>query len=109
MNKKILKTKKDLKRQMRSRNISYNRLQQAYKTAWLNEYKTAIYNHGFHPAWGEPLTVTHHAYGEKRTEVITPYYIDGDNKQFLPFKEYKAVERMVGILYSGDQLRVNNE
>ena len=106
--KRYLREKKKLKRILKvSKLLKENK---AYKKAWLNKHKTAIYNNGFHPAWGEPVTITHGIHGFKRTEEVVPLFLETEEEgiKTLPFKEDKIVKWLIPLMVSGTRFAVSN-
>ena len=105
--KRYLKEKKKLKRILKvSKLLKENK---AYKKAWLNKHKTAIYNNGFHPAWGEPLTMTHGIHGVKKTEKVVPLFLEvGDDIYTLPFKEHKIIKNLMPLIAEKTRFAVSN-
>jgi hypothetical protein len=106
--KKYLQKKKEMKRILKaSKLLKENK---KYKKAWLNKHKTAIYDNGFHPAWGEPITITHGIHGFKRTEKVVPLFLETEEEgiKTLPFKEDKIVKWLIPLMVSGTWFAVSN-
>lgn len=106
--KRYLKEKKKLKRILRK--TALLKENKAYKKAWLLKHQTAIYNHDFHPAWGEPVTITHGYHGFKRTEKVVPLFLETEEEgiKTLPFKEDKIVKWLIPLMVSGTRFAVSN-
>ena len=105
--KRYLKEKKKLKRILKkTRLLKENK---NYKKAWLLKYQTAIYNNGFHPAWGEPLEITHGYHGFKKTEKVVPLFLEvGDDTYTLPFKEHKLIKWLIPLIAEKTRFAVSN-
>ena len=102
--KKYLQEKKKLKRILRK--TALLKENKKYKKAWLNKHKTAIYDNGFHPAWGEPVEISH---GNKRTEKVVPLFLETEEgTRTLPFKGYKIVETLIPLMVSNTWFAVSN-
>lgn len=97
--KKYLHEKKRLKRLMKSSEILKEN--KAYKKAWLNKHKTAIYSHGFHPAWGEPVEI-----GDR--EVVPMFLETTDGTRTLPYKEAKILKILIPLKVSQTWFYVSN-
>lgn len=106
--KRYLREKKKLKRILKK--TALLKENKAYKKAWLNKHKTAIYDNGFHPAWGEPLIITHGIHGFKKTEKVVPLFLEteGEDIKTLPFKEHKIVKNLMPLIISGTRFAVSN-
>ena len=105
--KKYLQKKKEIKKILRK--TALLKENKAYKKAWLNKHKTAIYDNGFHPAWGEPVEVTHGYHGNKRTEKVVPLFLETEEgTRTLPFKGYKIVETLIPLMVSNTRFAVSN-
>lgn len=89
--KKYLHEKKRLKRLMKSSEILKEN--KAYKKAWLLKHQTAIYNHGFHPAWGDPVEI-----GDR--EVVPMFLETTDGTRTLPYKEAKILKILIHLKVS---------
>jgi hypothetical protein len=106
--KRYLREKKKLKRILKaSKLLKENK---AYKREWLLKYQTAIYDNGFHPAWGEPLEITHGYHGFKKTEKVVPLFLEteGEDIKTLPFKEHKIVKNLMPLIISNTWFAVSN-
>lgn len=105
--KRHLQKKKEIKRILKaSKLLKENK---AYKREWLLKHQTAIYDNGFHPAWGEPVTITHGIHGFKKTEKVVPLFLEvGDDTYTLPFKEHKIIKNLMPLIISGTRFAVSN-
>lgn len=105
--KRYLREKKKLKRAIKDSKILKEN--KAYKKAWLNKHKTAIYNNGFHPAWGEPIEISHGHHGCKWTEEVIPISIETEEgTRTLPFKGYKIIRNLIPLMVSNMRFTVFN-
>lgn len=105
--KRYLREKKRLKRVLKTTKLLKEN--KAYKKAWLLKHQTAIYNNGFHPAWGEPLEITHGYHGFKCTEKIIPLFLEvGDDTYTLPFKEHKLIKWLIPLIAEKTRFAVSN-
>jgi hypothetical protein len=105
--KRYLREKKKMKRMLKKTKLLKEN--KKYKKEWLLKYQTAIYDNGFHPAWGEPLEITHGIHGFKKTEEVVPLFLEvGDDTYTLPFKEHKIVKNLMPLIISGTRFAVSN-
>lgn len=105
--KRYLREKKKMKRILKkTRLLKENK---AYKKAWLLKHQTAIYDNGFHPAWGEPVEISHGHHGFKCTEKIIPLFLEvGDDTYTLPFKEHKLIKWLIPLIAGKTRFAVSN-
>jgi hypothetical protein len=105
--KRYLREKKRLKKMLKKTKLLKEN--KKYKKEWLLKYQTAIYDNGFHPAWGEPLEITHGIHGFKKTEEVVPLFLEvGDDIYTLPFKEHKIVKWLMPLMVSNTRFAVSN-
>lgn len=105
--KRYLQEKKKIKRILRKTKLLKEN--EKYKKEWLLKYQTAIYNNGFHPAWGEPVEISHGHHGFKCTEKIIPLFLEvGDDTYTLPFKEHKLIKWLIPLIAEKTRFAVSN-